>query len=144
MRKARCSLRMFFMPSGGSSSGRKVPVAEGRFCSPPESGASTPDEPTTRIGDEHPDRLRTSGYLNNLSGYVAPIRIRHSYPDTWFLSGCAIPIQMLARGYPQGGHPLPVVSTGHHLALSSLLMMVRDFVYDTGFHHRHPSSNLTP
>ena len=39
-----------------------------------------------RIGYEHPDRLRTSGYLNNLSGCVVPIQIRGSYPDTWFLS----------------------------------------------------------
>ena len=39
-----------------------------------------------RIGYEHPDRLRTSGYLNNLSGCVVPIQIRGSYPDAWFLS----------------------------------------------------------
>ena len=39
-----------------------------------------------RIGYEHPDRLRTSGYLNNLSRCVVPIRIRGSYPDAWFLS----------------------------------------------------------
>ena len=53
----------------------------------------------TWIGYEHPDRLRTSGYLNNLSGCVVPIRMRGSYPDAWFLSGCAVPIQM--RGsYP--------------------------------------------
>ena len=77
-----------------------------------------------RIGDEHPDTLIT-------------------YPDAWFLSGCVVPIRMLARGYPQGGHPLPVVSTGHRLALSSLPMMVRDFVYDAGFHHHPPSSRLT-
>jgi len=64
-------------------------VTEGRFCSPPESGASTSDEPTTWIGDEHPDRLRTSGYLNNLSGYVVPIRMHRSYPDVPFLSGCS-------------------------------------------------------
>ena len=78
-----------------------------------------------RIGYEHPDTLIT-------------------YPDAWFLSGCAVPIRMLARCYPQGGYPLPVVSTGHRLALSSLLMMVRDFIYDAGFHHHHPSSRLTP
>ena len=79
-----------------------------------------------RIGYEHPDTLIT-------------------YPDAWFLSGCAVPIRMLARCYPQGVYPLPVVSTGHHLALSSLLMMVRNFVYDAGFHHHHhPSSRLTP
>ena len=40
----------------------------------------------TWIGYEHPDRLRTSGYLNNLSRCVVPIRIRGSYPDAWFLS----------------------------------------------------------
>ena len=67
-----------------------------------------------------------------------------TYPDAPFLSGCAITIQMLARDYPQGKYPLPVVSTGHRLALSSLLMMVRDFIYDAGFHHHHPSSRLTP
>ena len=53
-----------------------------------------------------------------------------------------VPIQMRPQGYPQGVYPLPVVSTGHHLALSSLLMMVRNFVYDAGFHHHHPSSRL--
>ena len=78
----------------------------------------------TRIGNEHPDSLIT-------------------YPDARFLSGCAVPIQMRPQGYPQGIYPLPVVSTGHHLALSSLLMMVRNFVYDAGFHHHHPSSRLT-
>ena len=41
-----------------------------------------------RIGYEHPDRLRTSGYLNILSGCMVPIRMHGSYPDTWFLSGC--------------------------------------------------------
>ena len=52
-----------------------------------------------RIGYEHPDRLRTSGYLNNLSGCVDPIQMRGSYPDAWFLSRCVVPIQM--RGsYP--------------------------------------------
>ena len=79
-----------------------------------------------------------------LSGCMVPIRMRGSYPDAWFLPECAVPIRMLARCYPQGGYPLPVVSTGHRLALSSLLMMVRDFIYDAGFHHHHPSSRLTP
>ena len=93
------SLRMFSVATGGSGSGRKAPAAEGRFCSPPEPGASASNEPTTWIGYEHPDRLRTSGYLNNLSGYMVPIQMRGSYPDAWFLSGCVVPIQM--RGsYP--------------------------------------------
>ena len=35
----------------------------------------------TRIGYEHADRLRTSGYLNNLSRCMVPIRMRGSYPD---------------------------------------------------------------
>ena len=69
--------------------------------------------------------------------------MRRSYPDAWFLSRSVVPIRMLARGYPQDDYPIPVVSTGPHLALSSLLMMVRDFVYDAGFHHHHPSSRLT-
>ena len=77
---------MFSVATGGSSSERKVPVTEGRFYSPPEPGASASNEPTRRIGGEHPDRLRTSGYLNNLSGCVVPIQIRGSYPDAWFLS----------------------------------------------------------
>ena len=94
------SLRMFSVATGGSGSGRKAPAAEGRFCSPPEPGASTSNEPTTWIGDEHPDRLRTSGYLNNLSGCVVPIRMRRSYPDAPFLSRCVVPIQM-SSSYPE-------------------------------------------
>ena len=39
-----------------------------------------------RIGYEHPDRLRTSGYLNNLSGCVVPIQMSSSYPEQRFLS----------------------------------------------------------
>ncbi|MBS4876053.1 MAG: hypothetical protein KHZ98_09560, partial [Actinomyces sp.] len=66
-----------------------------------------------------------------------------SYPDAPFLSRSVVPIQMIPQGYPQGDYPIPVVSTGPHLALSSLLMIVRNFVYDAGIHHHHPSSRLT-
>ena len=93
-----------------------------RPSTPAITRASTPA--ITRIGYEHPDSLIT-------------------YPDAQFLSRWVVPIQMRPQGYPQGVYPLPVVSTGHHLALSSLLMMVRNFVYGTGFHHHHPSSRLT-
>ena len=35
-----------------------------------------------RIGNQHPDRKPTSGYLNNLSGCAQPIRMRTTYPDS--------------------------------------------------------------
>ena len=42
-------------------------MAEGRICSPSESGESPSDEPTTRIGYEHPDTLITYPHARNLS-----------------------------------------------------------------------------
>ena len=74
-------------------------LACGKSTGLTSSHGSHPSDAITRIGDEHSDRLRTSGYLNNLSGCAVPIRMRRSYPDAPFLSGCAVPIQM--RGsYP--------------------------------------------
>ena len=52
------------------------------------SHGSHPSDAITRIGNQHPDRLRTSGYLNNLSGCAVPIQMLRSYPDAPFLSGC--------------------------------------------------------
>ena len=54
-------------------------MAEGRICSPSESGESPSDEPTTRIGYEHPDTLITYPHAHNLSGCAQPIRIRESH-----------------------------------------------------------------
>ena len=52
-----------------------------------------------RIGYEHPDTLITYPDTWFLSRCVVPIQMRGSYPDAWFLSGCVVPTRM--RGsYP--------------------------------------------
>ena len=61
-------------------------LACGKSTGLTSSHGSHPSDAITRIGDEHSDRLRTSGYLNNLSRCVVPIQMRGSYPDARFLS----------------------------------------------------------